>query len=71
MPPRGRYVQLRRDEPPWHVLEALEPRAAQLLRGLFVAPALPQDGADGGGLRDGAPSVMGGTRDGDICARIP
>jgi len=34
-------------------------------RARFVAPALPQDGADGGGLSDGAPSVMGGTRDGE------
>jgi hypothetical protein len=43
--PLGRAVafELIRDDHPWHVGQALEQLAEELLRGLFVAPALHQD----------------------------
>jgi hypothetical protein len=47
--------ELVRDAHPWHVLQPLEPLAPTLLRRLGVAPPLPQDVEDVGGLIDGAP----------------
>jgi hypothetical protein len=51
-------LELVRDDHPWHVLQALEQLAKELLGGVLVAPALHQDIQHVVVLVDSAPQVM-------------
>src|SRR5262245_3081635 len=62
---RAVALELIGDDDAWHVRQPLEQLAKKLLRGVLVAPALPQDVEPVVVLIDGAPSVMALPMDGE------